>query len=116
MCLFVTGALPGKNRRRGLRQFHGIKRLIEGVYRVERMLKSHELLLKVRFDPRYEFQKVLVWYVDRGAPGDRSQARGNAIVSLEPYYLEIQSERGIKRIPYHRIRKIIYAGDVIWER
>ncbi|MCU0629371.1 MAG: DUF504 domain-containing protein [Methanoregulaceae archaeon] len=80
------------------------------------MLKSHELLLKIRFDPRYEFHKVQVWFVDRGAPGDRSLVAGDEIATLESYYLEIRSKSGMKCIPYHRIRKILYAGDVIWER
>ncbi|MCX6681594.1 MAG: DUF504 domain-containing protein [Methanoregula sp.] len=80
------------------------------------MRKSHELLLKFRFDPRYSFSQVQVWYVDRGATGDHSCVDGVHIMTLDAYYMEIGTESETKRIPYHRIRKILYAGKVVWER
>jgi uncharacterized protein len=80
------------------------------------MLTSHEILLKFRHDYRYEFAKVQVCYVDRGAPDDSSCADGNMIPVLEAYYFEVESAAGVKYIPYHRIRKISYAGAAIWER
>ncbi len=80
------------------------------------MLKSHELLLKFRHDARFEFEKVRVCYVDRGAPNDTSCAGGKTIPELEAYYFEVESASGIKYIPYHRIRQILYAGIMIWER
>ncbi len=79
-------------------------------------LKSHELLLKYRHDARCTFSKVLVWYVDRGASGDRSCVEGNDILVLSGYYFEIASACGTKYIPYHRIRKIVYDGTTTWER
>jgi uncharacterized protein len=80
------------------------------------MLKSHELLLKFRHDARFEFAKIRVCYVDRGAPNDCSCAEGTAIPALEAYYFEVESETGLKFIPYHRIRMILYAGVTVWER
>ncbi len=80
------------------------------------MLTSHELLLKFWHDSRYNFQEVRVEYVDRGAPGDRSAISGTDIHILDAYYFEIISEQGVKYIPYHRIRKIMYDGTIIWER
>ena len=80
------------------------------------MRKSHELLLKFRFDPRYSFSQVQVGYVDRGATGDHSVVDGNHIMALDSYYMEIETESVTKYIPYHRIRKILYAGEVVWER
>jgi hypothetical protein len=82
---------------------------------VSSMLKSHELLLKFRHDGRFEFTKVRVIYVDRGAPGDRSCVNGDEIPELEAYYFEVKSSIGIKYIPYHRIRQIQYAGVTIWQ-
>lgn len=80
------------------------------------MLTSHELLLKFRHDTRYVFSEVRVEYIDRGAAGDRSTVSGADIRSLESYYFEIASEQGVKYIPYHRIRKLKYCDNVIWER
>ena len=82
----------------------------------DRMLTSHELLLKFWHDSRYNFSDVHVEYVDRGAPGDRSAASGMDIPTLGAYYFEITSDQGVKYIPYHRIRKIMYNGKTIWER
>lgn len=80
------------------------------------MLTSHELLLKYWHDARYEFSDVQVWYVDRGAHGDRSCSVGDEIRALEPYYFEVKSGSNSKFIPYHRIRKILYGNKILWER
>ncbi len=80
------------------------------------MLTSHGLLLKYRHDARFSFGDIAVWYVDRGAPGDRSQVSGADIRALAAHYFEIASETGTKCIPYHRIRRIAYAEKTIWER
>jgi len=80
------------------------------------MLTSHELLLKFWHDSRYVFSEVQVEYVDRGAPGDRSLVRGKDIVNLDIYYFEVASEHGLKYIPYHRLRKLVYFSNTIWER
>ena len=80
------------------------------------MLTSHELLLKFWHDPRYDFSKVQVEYVDRGAPGDRSAVSGGDIRILEAYYIEIATDQGVKYIPYHRIRKIMYEGATLWKK
>jgi len=79
------------------------------------MLTSHALILKFRHDPRFSFTKVRIWYVDRGAPEDCSQADGDCII-LDAYYLKISSADGEKYIPYHRVRRIFYAGVPVWER
>ena len=80
------------------------------------MLTSHLLLLKYRYDPRYSFNQVTVWYVDRGALGDLSRAEGSMIIGLTDQYLEIAGGQGTKYIPYHRLRKILYDGIPVWER
>jgi hypothetical protein len=80
------------------------------------MLKSHELILKYRHDGRYTFCDLQVCYVDRGALADISCVNGSDIRALEAYYFEVASEYGVKYIPYHRIRKILYAGETVWER
>ena len=82
---------------------------------VDLMLTSHELLLNYWHDERYVFSEIIVCYVDRGALGDRSCARGCDIRALEGYYFVIAAGRDPKYIPYHRIRKIICSGETIWE-
>jgi uncharacterized protein (UPF0248 family) len=80
------------------------------------MLTSHGILLKYWHDVRYVFSKIQVWYVDRGAPGDISFVEGRDIQMLDAYYFVILPESGAKSIPYHRIRKIMYNGEALWER
>jgi len=80
------------------------------------MLTSHELLLKYRHDQRFVFSDITVWYVDRGALGDRSYVHGRDIRTLDACYFEITHEDITKYIPYHRIRKIAHREETIWER
>ncbi|HSD59118.1 MAG TPA: DUF504 domain-containing protein [Methanotrichaceae archaeon] len=80
------------------------------------MRTSHAILLRLYHDPQYDFSKVSVEYVNRGAPNDRSTATGDRILSLEQGGMEIESERGATFIPYHRIRRIIYDGKTMWEK
>jgi len=80
------------------------------------MLTSHAILLKYRHDPRFSFTDIGIWYIDRGAGGDRSWVFGPDIGALESHYFEVVSGSGIKCIPYHRIRKITYLGRTVWEK
>jgi uncharacterized protein (UPF0248 family) len=79
------------------------------------MRTSHLLLLRLFHDPRYRFTDVSVCYVDRGAPGDRTCVQGEQIAHLDSYYMEISSPQGLTAIPYHRIRKIQYRDQILWE-
>ncbi len=78
------------------------------------MRTSHSILLRLYHDPQYEFGKVSVEYVDRGAPGDRSTATGESIKNLDQGGMEIESDMKTKFIPYHRIRRISYGGKTMW--
>lgn len=78
------------------------------------MLTSHKLLQQYWHDDRYDIGKVQVWYIDRGAPNDRSSVSGPDI-SLEPYYMSIRTIDGEKPVPYHRILLITYDGEVEFE-
>jgi uncharacterized protein (UPF0248 family) len=79
------------------------------------MRTSHALLLRLRHDPQFDFGRVSVEYLNRGAPGDRSSISGEEILKLEPGWMEVASPVGTTCIPYHRIRRILYEGDTIWE-
>jgi uncharacterized protein (UPF0248 family) len=78
------------------------------------MLTSHKLLQQYWHDDRYAREKVQVWYIDRGAPDDRSTVSGHKI-SLEPYYMTIRTGDGEKPVPFHRILLITYDGVVVFE-
>ncbi|KQC05275.1 MAG: hypothetical protein APR53_02405 [Methanoculleus sp. SDB] len=83
------------------------------------MRTSHKLLLRLFHDPAYSFAEVEVRYVDRGAPGDESGVSGGDIAHLDRDYIEISTPLapgGTTAIPYHRIRRIFYKGQVVWDR
>lgn len=80
------------------------------------MRTSHVLLLRFYHDPQYDFGKVSVEYVDRGAPGDKSTVTGDHILNLEQGGMEIETDMKMKFIPYHRIRRIAYDGKSMWEK
>jgi uncharacterized protein (UPF0248 family) len=78
--------------------------------------KSREILLRFYHDPGFRFEKVVVFYTDRGAPGDESCIGGSHIRALDSWYMEIESPKGLTPIPYHRITRIQYEAIVFWER
>jgi len=80
------------------------------------MRTSHALLLRLYHDPQYDFGKVSVDYINRGAPGDRSTDSGEQIHRLEAGGMEIESAAGKTHIPYHRILLILYEGLPVWEK
>lgn len=80
------------------------------------MRTSHRILLRLLHDPAYDFAAVAVVFIDRGAPGDRSQVGGRAIAAIEGAHMVVETERGQKYIPFHRVLRILYQGQVIWER
>ena len=56
--------------------------------------------------------KAELWYVHRGAPNDTKILSGNDIVRIEKSSLDTTTAT----IPYHRIFKILYEGEIIFER
>ena len=80
------------------------------------MRKSRALILRMYHDPGYRFADVGICYINRGAPGDLSCIGGDRILRLVRYYIEIASEKGTTPIPYHRVIRICYRGEVVWER
>jgi len=78
------------------------------------MLTSHKLLQQYWHDDRYDTGRIHVWYIDRGAPNDRSSVSGHDII-LEPYYMSVRTVDGEKPVPYHRILLITCDGEVTFE-
>jgi uncharacterized protein (UPF0248 family) len=59
-----------------------------------------------------DLQKIEIWYLHRGAPHDTKVIAGNEIVSLGRSFLETTSAT----IPYHRIIKVLYEGETLFDR
>ena len=53
-----------------------------------------------------------IWYIHRGAPNDTMIISGREIVKLHKSFMETNSAM----IPYHRIFKIIYHGNIVFNR
>jgi uncharacterized protein (UPF0248 family) len=71
-----------------------------------------ELLNKMKWHAKYQFDNVQIWYVSRGCPGDTDSVRGADIIDLKPTVFQTEE----KTIPYHRILRIEYAGTTVFER
>lgn len=76
------------------------------------MALPREILNELRWRDDRDISKTEIWYVHRGAPNDTMIVSGEGIVELEHSFMVL----GDASIPYHRIFKIIYDGDVIFER
>ena len=77
-------------------------------------MKVREILNKVKWDERMDFDQLEVVYLHRGAPNDLKRISGREIVSIGTSFLSLKAEGA--EIPYHRIVKILYEGEVLFER
>jgi len=71
-----------------------------------------ELLNKLKWDKKYDFSKVKIYYVSRGDANNIAVLQGNEIKNLGKMFIETTKIF----IPYHRIIKIEYEGKVIYEK
>jgi hypothetical protein len=70
------------------------------------------LLNQLRWDRRFDFAKVQVWFVHRGGAGDAAYVNGNNIHRIGSVFLETTHGP----VPLHRIIKIEYDGKSIFTR
>jgi uncharacterized protein (UPF0248 family) len=79
--------------------------------------------MKVKNNPRYilnelkwkkgfDLHMAEIWYVHRGAINDTKIISGQKIAKLGRSFIETESAM----IPYHRVFKIVYKGEVIFNR
>lgn len=59
-----------------------------------------------------DLTKVHIWYIHRGALHDIKSISGNEIISIGRSFLETSTAS----IPYHRITKIVYENDIVFNR
>ena len=69
------------------------------------------LLNKMKWHSNCHFGKVKVWFISRGAPGDIDCVLGADIIALKPRVFQTAE----KTIPYHRVLRIDYGGQTIFE-
>lgn len=82
------------------------------------MLPIHKLLSRIRWDARFRAGRFSLGYYDRVArtvitvPFDTIRFPAEA-----PGTFEIQDNDGtVHRIPFHRVRRVLRNGRVIWQR
>ena len=76
------------------------------------MNKVRDILNELKWQEKYDFGKVEVWYVHRGALYDTKKINGDDIITVEKTFLQTNDAM----IPHHRVFKIIYAGQVLFDR
>lgn len=63
---------------------------------------------------RFDLDKCRIYYIHRGAPGDMRTVEGSMIKNVEKSFLVLE---GIDAyIPYHRITRIDFNDETIFER
>lgn len=67
---------------------------------------------ELKWRKKFDLDKAVIWYIHRGAPNNTKIISGNEILSIERSFIETTTAM----IPYHRIFKIIYEGEIIFKR
>ena len=76
------------------------------------MVYPRDVLNRLRWSEGEDLGEAVITYVHRGAPGDVMTVSGSEIRSLDRYFFETDEAS----IPYHRILRIEYRGDVVFEK
>jgi len=79
-------------------------------------MKVREILNKIKWDERMDFEQLEVVYLHRGAPNDLKRISGREIVHIGTSFLSLSLKEEGAEIPHHRIVKILYKGEVLFER
>ncbi len=75
-------------------------------------MNARDMLNKLKWHSDYDFSKVKVYYVHRGAPGDQAMICGGDIITLETSFFHTEESS----IPYHRVFRIDHAGEIVFLR
>ncbi len=65
---------------------------------------------------RFDFSKCKVYYIHRGAPGNVKIVSGSAIKNIDRSFLILEGIVDDVYIPYHRIFRIEFDNQIIFER
>ena len=76
------------------------------------MPNLRNVLNELKWGRKFNFDDAKIWYVHRGVPNDTKIISGKEIVTIGQSFMETATAM----IPYHRIFKIVYKGDIIFKR
>ena len=65
---------------------------------------------------RFDLRRCKIYYIHRGAPGNMKSAEGGDIRKIERSFLVLEGVVEEVYIPYHRIFRIEFDDEVIFER
>ncbi len=71
-----------------------------------------EILNELKWRHERSLEKAKIFYIHRGAPGDFRVMKGEDIIDLGRSFIETEEAK----IPYHRVFKIEYDGEILLER
>jgi uncharacterized protein (UPF0248 family) len=74
------------------------------------MLYVRDILNKIKWTK--DLKKVTIWYIHRGALQNLKIISGGDIISIGRSFLETTTAT----IPYHRIIKVFYGDEVLFNR
>jgi uncharacterized protein (UPF0248 family) len=77
---------------------------------------KHPRLLLNEIKWRFDLSRCRVYYVHRGAPGDMKIVEGSEIKNIERGFLILIGEMQDVYIPYHRIFRIDFNDQIIFQR
>ena len=75
-------------------------------------MNAKEVLDELKWRGDRDLARAVIWYVHRGAPGDSKRISGSEILELDRSFMHTAGST----IPYHRIFRIEYEGQVLLER
>ncbi len=76
------------------------------------MVYPRDVLNRLKWTKGESLDEAVIWYIHRGAPGDVMRIAGSTIKELGRGFFETEEAT----IPYHRILKIEYKGEVVFEK
>jgi len=71
-----------------------------------------KILNMLKWKEKADLNYVEIWYIHRGAPNDTKIISGIEIENLERSSMKTTTSM----IPYHRIFKIFYKGEIVFKR
>ena len=79
------------------------------------MITISELMNKIRWDPNEDPDDYELAYIDR-ISGKLIMISYNDVERVDEGFMILVRDGDEKRIPLHRIRKVMKKGDVVWKR
>lgn len=75
------------------------------------MAFPREVLNELEWRTNRDLRMAEISYVDRGSPGDTKTISGSEVTGLGRSFFRV----GGTQIPYHRIKKIVYRGAILYD-